>query len=155
MKMKYIFLSLASLFIFVAATSSQAVSAAECGGVTTNIIGCKQTGQGYCGTTIVSKTDMDNSGYRCPDGTKPVVATEETGIWGVLLLAINILTAGIGIAAVGGIIYGALLYTTSNGNPEQTKKGMEIIKNVVIGLIAYFLMFAILNFIIPGGVFKS
>ena len=78
---------------------------------------------------------------------------ENTGVWSILLTAINIITAGVGIAAVGGIIYGSILYTSAGGSQEQVKKAMGIITNVVIGVVAYALMFSGLNFIIPGGLF--
>jgi hypothetical protein len=103
-----------------------AAMAAECGGYTTSVINCDQTG----GTTI-----------------------QETGAWGILLLAINILTAGIGIVAVGGIVYAAILYSSAGGNAEQTKKAMTIITDIVIGVVAYALMYAALNFLVPGGIF--
>jgi hypothetical protein len=69
-------------------------------------------------------------------------------------MAMNILTAGVGILAVGGIAYGAALYASSADKPEQAKQGMTFIKNVVTGLVAYGLMFILLNFLIPGGIFK-
>lgn len=65
------------------------------------------------------------------------------------------MTAGVGVAAVGGIAWGALLYTTAESKPEQTKKVIGIITNVVIGLVAYAVMGVLLNFVIPGGVFGS
>lgn len=74
------------------------------------------------------------------------------GINGLLSLAIKILAAGVGVAAVGGVIYGSVLYTTAAGSAEQTKQAKAIIFNVVIGLVAYALMLSFLNFIIPGGV---
>lgn len=74
-------------------------------------------------------------------------------IWQLLMLTLKVLTAGIGIAAVGGIVYGALLYTTAEDKPEQTKKAIGIITNVVIGLVFYGLMYILLNFLIPGGIF--
>ena len=79
---------------------------------------------------------------------------ENGTIYKLLIGVLNILTAGIGIAAVGGIAYGALLYTTAENKPEQTKKAIGIITNVVIGLVAYALMYVFLNFLIPGGVFS-
>lgn len=102
--------------------------AATCGGANTAIIQC----------------DQDNSDAK---------NLRDNGIWGILLIALNILTASVGIAAVGGIVYGAILYTTAADSTEQTKKAIEIIRNVVIGLVAYGLMFIGLNFIIPGGIF--
>lgn len=89
----------------------------------------------------------------CKDGSKPVSDTTQNGVWGLLLVVINILTAGVGIAAVGGIVYGAVLYTSAGGNADQTKKAIEFIRNVIIGVVAYALMFAFLNFIVPGGLF--
>lgn len=79
---------------------------------------------------------------------------KDNGVWALLLIAINILTAGIGIAAVGGIVYGAVLYTSAGDKAEQVKKAIGIITNVVIGVLAYVAMYALLQFLIPGGVFS-
>ena len=102
-------------------------SYADCGGVQTAIINCSQSG---------------GSG-----------GIEKTGLWGILLITINILTAGVGILAVAGIVYGAILYMSSGGNPEQVKKARTVFTNVVIGVVAFGGMFALLNFLVPGGVF--
>lgn len=75
-------------------------------------------------------------------------------IFNLLTWVLRILTAGVGIAAVGGIGYGALLYTTAEGKPDQTKKAISIITNVVIGIAAYALMAVVLNFLIPGGILQ-
>lgn len=104
------------------------VLAAKCGGVNTSIIDCP---------------DQDGSG-----------GLGKNGVWGVLLLILNILTAGIGVAAVGGIVYGSILYTSSGGSMDQIKRAKDIIRNTVIGILAYALMFAFLNYLIPGGLFK-
>lgn len=79
--------------------------------------------------------------------------TETSAIWAILLQAINILTAGIGVAALAGIVYGSVLYTTAEGSPEKVKKAIEVIRNVVIGVLAYALLYSGLNFLIPGGLF--
>ena len=80
--------------------------------------------------------------------------TETSTIYRLLIGVLNILTAGVGIAAVGGVAYGALLYTTAENKPEQTKKAIGVITNVVIGLVAYAFMYILLNFLIPGGILK-
>lgn len=98
-------------------------------------------------------TDFETSILPCgEDSTKSGI--EGTGLWGLLILVINILTAGIGVAAVGGIIYGAVLYTTSGGSLDQVKKARQIIRDVIIGLAMYALMYAFLNYIVPGGMFN-
>lgn len=98
-----------------------------CAGVPTSIIGCDQSGGN---------------------------GVENSGLWGILLLVINILTASIGVAAVGGIVYGSILYTSAGGDAANVKKAKEIIVNVVIGLVAYAVMYSFLNYIIPGGLFN-
>jgi hypothetical protein len=110
-----------------------------CGDVVTNL----QTGQSCCNGVVTSMITCDQSD------------SSGDGIWKILLLAINILTAGVGVVALGGIVYASILYTTAGGGTEQTKKAMEMIANVVIGLIAYVLMYAFLNYIVPGGLFAS
>lgn len=103
-------------------------AASKCGGVETSIIKC----------------DQENSEKG---------GLEDNGVWGLLLLVVNIMTAGVGIVAVGGIVYGSILYASAGGNTEQVKKAIVTIRNVVIGLIAFVAMYAILQFLIPGGVF--
>ena len=78
--------------------------------------------------------------------------TKDNGVWALLVLTLQVLTAAVGIVAVGGIAYGAALYASAGDKPDQAKQGMEYIRNVVIGLVAYGLMFILLNFLIPGGI---
>ena len=108
----------------------QQTFAAECGGVKTSIIG----------GDICKGATKDGSG-------------KNSAIWAILILILNILTAGVGIAAVGGIVYGAVLYSSAGDKQDQTKKARGIITNTVVGLVAYGLMYLLLNFLIPGGIF--
>ncbi len=118
---------LASALVFVfAASFVSPVAAAECDGVDTAIISCE-------------KNDAEGA--------------EGTAVWRLLIMVINILTAGIGVLALAGIVYGSILYTSAGGSPEQVKKAMGIIQNVIIGVVAYAGMYALLQFLIPGGVF--
>ena len=139
------------LMVGVVFTTSPMVGAAECAGVQTSIINCPdQDGQGVCpdGKKI-------DSSEKCSDNSSPKVDIANTGVWGILLIAINILTAGIGVVALGGIVFASIMYISAGGNPEQTKKAMGIISNIVIGVIAYAGMYALLNFLVPGGLFNQ
>lgn len=78
---------------------------------------------------------------------------ERSAIWALLKMAINILTAGVGILAVAGVVWASVLYASAGGSPEQLKKAIKIYSNIAIGIIAYGLMYAFLNFITPGGLF--
>lgn len=103
--------------------------------------GTNDSGQpGKCGS-------YSTSIIPCPSGSG------ESAISGLLLMAINILAVGVGIAAVGGVVYAAILYTTAEDKPAQVSKAKTIIFNVVLGVAAYFLMYSFLQFIVPGGVF--
>lgn len=113
--------------IIFLSTPVPAYAASSCGGVETSVITCDEDGKG---------------------------GVQNTGIWGILLLVINILTAGVGILAVGGVVYGSILYTTAGGSTEQVKKAVSVFTNVIIGIVAYAAMYAFLNFIIPGGIFS-
>lgn len=91
---------------------------------------------------------------KCNNVDVDLDGVENTGLWSILVLVINIMTAGVGVLALVGFIYGGILYASSGGNPEQVKKAKTIFTNVVIGVIAFGGMFALLNFIVPGGVFN-
>lgn len=116
---------LAGLLFFVAPTAY----AAECGGVETSIIDC-------------------------PDGSD-TGEVKDSGVWQLLITIINWLTMGVGIAVVAGIVFGAVRYITSDGNPGQAQQGMSVITNAIIGLLLYLFMYAIINFLVPGGLFNS
>lgn len=79
---------------------------------------------------------------------------KDNAAWQLLIFAVQILTAGVGIAAVGGIVWASVLYTSASDNAQQTKQAMDIIKNVVIGIILYAGMYVLINFLIPGGIFN-
>jgi len=120
----------------------------------------------YEGSISIPATEYRNQyshsyGF-CRNGSVPVAIQEsttvsdikKTGIWYLLVIAINILTAGIGVVAVGGLVYGSILYASAGGGPEQVKKAKTIITDIAIGLVAYAFMYAFLNFIVPGGLFS-
>lgn len=117
----------------IALMPSQTTLAASCGGVETSLINCNQDGKG-------------------PENSE--IPIENTGVWGLLILIINIMSVGVGILAVAGFVYGAILYTSAGGSPENVKKARSVLTNVVIGVVAYGAMFTLLNFIVPGGVFN-
>lgn len=99
-----------------------------------------------------------------PSGTKecggaktnliPCTGNGESAITGVLVFVLQIMSVGVGILAVAGITYGAILYASAQDNAGQTKKAIEVIMNTVIGLFLYIFMMVILNWLVPGGVIE-
>ena len=64
------------------------------------------------------------------------------------------MSIGVTIAVIAGIIYGAVLYTSAGGKSDQAQKAIGIIRGAMIALLLYFAMYAILNFLVPGGLFS-
>jgi hypothetical protein len=110
---------------------SPVVAAADCGGAKTAIIQCAATNDTNKGADV-----------------------KGNAIWQILILVLNIMTAGVGILAVGGIAYGTVLYTSAGDKADQVKKAKDMFVNVAIGLLVYGLMYSVLNFLIPGGLFN-
>jgi uncharacterized membrane protein len=125
-----ILLSTAMVAIPIMGTSLQAntVQAKEsCGGVETAILSC--------------------------GGSKDAKDIEGTGIWAILILVLNIMTGMVALAAVGGIAYAAILYASAEDKSAQVQQAKEKIFGVVVGLVLFAGMYAILQFLIPGGIF--
>jgi hypothetical protein len=72
----------------------------------------------------------------------------------LLLWAISIMSIGVGIAVVIGIILGGIAYAMSDGDAGKAKEGQEMIGNAIIGLFLFIFLYAGANFLIPGGLFK-
>lgn len=81
--------------------------------------------------------------------------TSQEQIKPVLITILNWLAMGVSIAVVGGIIYGGIMYTSSGGDTAKSKKAMEIIRNAVIALLMFFAMWALINWLVPGGLFSA
>lgn len=119
-------------------------------GTATGSAAAKQEFKGSdCGSV---KTFFD---FSCGSGTSNKSGGSDNPIFRILLTVIAWLTAGVMVAVIGGIIYGGFLYMTAQANASQTQKGIQIIVDAVIGLIAFGLMWTLLNFIIPGGIYAG
>lgn len=91
---------------------------------------------GACDTVILPKSFCTGGG----------------GVIDILKLVIRILTGLVGAAAIAAIVYAGILYSSAGDNSQQVSSAKDMIKNTVIGIIAFALMFLALNWLIPGGV---
>lgn len=132
MKIKQILTPLVIGIALIVATVATSVAVggdtyADCAGVKTSILNCDAAG----GDNI-----------------------EDSGLWALLIIALNILAGLVGVVAVGGIVYGAIMYASAQDNASQVQEAVGIIRNVVIGIVLFMGMYSILQFLIPGGVFN-
>ncbi len=75
-------------------------------------------------------------------------------IMAYLVMVIQYLSSAVGLVIVLMIVIGGVQYITSAGDPGAIKAAKGRITNAIVALFAFFLMFAILNFIIPGGILQ-
>ncbi len=59
----------------------------------------------------------------------------------------------VGIAVVGNIIFGGIQYTMAGGNPQATANARKRIANSLTAFVAFILIWAFLEWLVPGGVF--
>lgn len=111
-------------------------------------------------TPVYAEESSSDSGSKCGDtatffdwGCSD--GSGDNQILNVLGTILNWLAVGVSVAVLIGIVYGAVMYASAGGNEAQTKKAIGIIRNAIIALILYFAMWAILQYLIPGGVFGS
>lgn len=74
----------------------------------------------------------------------------EESIKCILELVVDIMTIGIGILGVIGISVTGIQYLTAGGSEEKTRKAKRRMFEIVIGLVAYVLIYAILKWLLPS-----
>lgn len=99
----------------------------------------------------------DSSSKECPDGVKTAMfgCVKDDGkgepVFKLLGMVINIMTFGIGSLAVFGIVFSGFQYASARDNEAQVKKAKERITNIVIGLVVYAVAYAVISWLLPGG----
>ena len=90
----------------------------------------------------------------CKDGVRTAIfgsgGCYSGGIFGILSTAIDILTIGIGAAAVIGVIISGIQYATASGEPAAITKAKKRLIEILIGIVVYGLFYALMRFLIPG-----
>jgi hypothetical protein len=103
-----------------------------------------------------------NSGkYTCGSGKNEVKTKFNFGCLGkgnpivdVLFALLRFLSIGVGVVVAMAIILSGIQYATSEGNPEQTAKAKDHIKDAIFALLIYMFIFSILQYLVPGGLFN-
>lgn len=77
---------------------------------------------------------------------------ENCGIINYLLLFIRVLSGLVGIVVVIVLVVRGIQYIVARENPQMTAKAREGILWAVLALILYLFVFALLQWLVPGGV---
>lgn len=68
--------------------------------------------------------------------------------------AIDVLSGIFGLIAVISLILGGIQYSASEGDPQKASQAKDRIAKTIFAIMAYFFLFAFLQFIVPGGAFN-
>lgn len=68
-----------------------------------------------------------------------------------IVFFINLLGAIIVIGASAMLVFAGVEYITAADSPDRVKKAKQKITNVIIGILAFFFLYAFLQWLIPGG----
>ena len=71
------------------------------------------------------------------------------GIVCILELVVEVMTVGVGILGVLGITIVGIQYLTAGGSEEKTRKAKRRLFEIIIGLVAYVVIYALLYWLIP------
>ena len=78
----------------------------------------------------------------------------DDAIMDVIMSIFNWLSVGVATVVIIFVVVGAIQYMTAAGSQDKAKKGIETIRNAIMALGLYFIMWTLLNFLVPGGVFQ-
>ena len=77
------------------------------------------------------------------------------GVYTILNLVIDILSMGVAIAGVIGVTIAGIQYMSAKDSEEKAKKAKRRIFEIVIGLVAYAILFVGVQWLLPGGMMNS
>lgn len=87
-------------------------------------------------------------------GTETAILTtcgqDSDGVGCILKLVVDIMSIGIGILGVIGITVVGVQYLTAGGDEGKVKKSKQRMLEIVIGLVAYVVIYAALRWLLPG-----
>lgn len=78
--------------------------------------------------------------------------SDGSGITCLVNILVDILNMAVGAIAVLMLVVGGVMYASAGDDSGKVSTAKKIITNTIIGVILYIFLFAILNFIIPGGI---
>lgn len=139
-------------------TANSSEKSWSCSGFNANVYG---TSNGYP-PSITTTTSVAPSagGTQTCGGVKTAILKcdgDKKGgaIFEILATALSVFTFGVGAAAVIGVIIAAYQYITARDNSQVVAKAKNRIVQIVIGLVIWVMIWAVLEFLLPGGLFAN
>ncbi|HSX15596.1 MAG TPA: pilin [Candidatus Saccharimonadales bacterium] len=122
---------------------------------TINKVACDDTSQG---TATVMCSENGKTVACPPDTTDPAASSGNCAnvnhcdlISKYINPFVNLLAALVGIGVVISIVIAGIQYGSSAGDAQKVAAAKARIRNAVIALVTFVFLYALLNFLIPGG----
>lgn len=109
-----------------------------------------------CGTTMPATQAVYAQGLKQPSPTNGQTTAsdiKDNPIIKWIEFFINVLSVTILAGGSVMIAWAGIQYMTARDNAQNVQAAKEKIWNVVFGLVAYFFLYAFIQWLIPGGVF--
>lgn len=89
----------------------------------------------------------------CAAGEGTDLTGENCGIIDLLNTVFSFVSGGVALAVVFNIIVAGIQYSSAQGDPSSVGKAKKRIMDAVLALLMYALVYAFVQWLIPGGVF--
>lgn len=96
-----------------------------------------------CAEGCVDTVVVGENGCFCPTGN-------DGGLVKLVVSVLDIMTAGIGVLAVVGVMYAGIQYMMAGENEQKVMAAKRRLGWVTTGLVAYVLVFVIMKWLLPG-----
>jgi hypothetical protein len=97
--------------------------------------------------TCASGTACSDSAIKCSRGNCDLVATYVDPF-------IKVLSGLVGLVVIISLIVGGVQYSASEGDPQKAAQAKSRITKTVFAFIVFIFLFALLQFLVPGGIFN-
>ncbi len=114
------------------------------------------TAAGQCGSNPGVKTSIDFgcTGDQCLSNPNSTYCTvPHNPIIDLTFAIIRFLTDGIGLVIIASLIIAGIQYSLSSGDPQRLKQATSRIQSTIVALVIFVLAYAIINYLIPSGLF--
>lgn len=96
-------------------------------------------------TSIIRSSDGSCNGVE--------VGENGEGIFVILNTVLDVMTFGVGVLATIGVMISGYRYLTAKDDASKVQKAKDRLVQIVIGLGIYAIIWTVLQFLLPGGLF--
>lgn len=101
------------------------------------------------------KTVSSTKELNCSPGENQKLTEENCGIILIVKVVANVLSGIAATVIVGVIIWGGIQYSMAGPDPQKVQAAKQKITNALLALVLFIFGFALLQWLIPGGILNG